>query len=69
MPDKKSNRILTALREIDGLVLAFIGFIILYAFSAYGYTISFIWNVLIVIVIIVIVGIYYLYKKRGRKGF
>ena len=65
MSEKKPNKILEALKEIDGIVLAFIGFMILYAFSAYGIMIPFVWNVFIGIMIIVAVIAYYFWKKKG----
>ncbi len=66
MPEKKPNKILSTLKEIDGLVLAFIGFMILYAFSAYGITIPFIGAVAIVTLIIIAVIVYYVYFKKGK---
>jgi|GEM_PF-5657792 len=62
------NRIFAALREIDGLVLAFIGFMILWAFAALDITIPFLWNAVFAALIIIAVIVYYVFIKKNRKG-
>ena len=62
------NGVFAALKEIDGLVLAFIGFMILWAFSALDIRIPFLWNVAIAVIIIITVIVYYVYIKKRTIG-
>jgi hydrogenase/urease accessory protein HupE len=62
------NQIMKALREVEGLVLAFIGFMILWAFAALGIRIPFVWNVVLVLILIVGAVVWCKYsKRRGRE--
>lgn len=66
-PDSKFTRIIKLLEEVESLVLAFIGFMILWLFSAFGITIPFLWNVVIVIIIVLAAVLWWRYsKRRGR---
>lgn len=62
----ESKKFIEILKEIDGLVLAVLGFMILWAFAALGIHIPFIWNAALVAIIIIFVIVYYVYIKKDR---
>ena len=68
MKEKMNNKFLETLKEVEGLVLAFVGFMILWVFSVFGITFPFILNVAIVTMIVLAAMIWWWYsKRRGSK--